>query len=84
MEVGADQLEVVGADERRAPGDQLVEDDADRVQVAARIGRLALEPLGRQVGQRADDVAAGDAKIGKIYEGTSFMQLMTIGKILLG
>ena len=25
-----------------------------------------------------------DSKIGKIYEGTSFMQLQTIAKILLG
>ena len=35
------------------------------------------------------ELAAGpksiiDAKIGKIYEGTSFMQLSTIAKLLIG
>src|SRR5690606_7061922 len=47
-----------GAGERRTADEELVEDDADRVEVAARIGGLAAQPLGREVREAADDVPA--------------------------
>ena len=43
--------------ERDAAREQLVEDDADRVEVAARVERLAPALLGRHVLGRADDEA---------------------------
>jgi alkylation response protein AidB-like acyl-CoA dehydrogenase len=55
-------------------------------QVAERVASLAVECLGGYgfVKEYPVEKLYRDAKIGKIYEGTSFMQLMTIGKILLG
>ena len=41
--------------ERRAPGDELVERDAERVEVAGRTDLLAADLLGREVADRADD-----------------------------
>src|ERR1039458_7977063 len=55
-------------------------------QVAERVASECLEVYGGYGFTR--DCPAGkflrDAKIGKIYEGTSFMQLQTIAKIILG
>ena len=55
-------------------------------QVAERVASLAVECLGGYgfVKDYPVEKLYRDAKIGKIYEGTSFMQLMTIAKILLG
>ncbi len=44
--------------ERRPAGQQLVGQHAERVEVAARVGRLAGEQLGRHVDRRADKDAA--------------------------
>jgi len=55
-------------------------------QVAERAASEAIEILGG-VGYTKDypvEKFLRDAKIGKIYEGTSFMQLQTIAKVLLG
>jgi alkylation response protein AidB-like acyl-CoA dehydrogenase len=55
-------------------------------QVAERVASLAVEILGG-VGFTKDypvEKYYRDAKIGKIYEGTSNMQLQTIAKLLLG
>ena len=55
-------------------------------QVAERVSSLAVEILGG-VGFTKDypvEKYYRDAKIGKIYEGTSNMQLQTIAKLLLG
>lgn len=55
-------------------------------QVAERVASLAVEILGG-VGFTKDypvEKYFRDAKIGKIYEGTSNMQLQTIAKLLLG
>src|SRR5690348_1258746 len=55
-------------------------------QVAERVSSLAVEVLGG-VGFTKDypvEKYYRDAKIGKIYEGTSNMQLQTIAKLLLG
>ena len=55
-------------------------------QVAERVASEAIEVLGG-VGYTKDypvEKYLRDAKIGKIYEGTSFMQLQTIAKVLLG
>ena len=43
--------------ERHGAGERLVHHDADDVQVAARVGDLPEEPLGREVCDRADDLA---------------------------
>jgi alkylation response protein AidB-like acyl-CoA dehydrogenase len=55
-------------------------------QVAERVASLAVEVLGG-VGFVRDypvEKLYRDAKIGKIYEGTSFMQLSVIAKLTLG
>lgn len=55
-------------------------------QVAERVASLSLEIFGG-VGFTKDYPAEKyfrDAKIGKIYEGTSNMQLQTIAKLVLG
>jgi alkylation response protein AidB-like acyl-CoA dehydrogenase len=55
-------------------------------QVAERVASLAVEIYGG-VGFTKDYPAEKyfrDAKIGKIYEGTSNMQLQTIAKLVLG
>lgn len=55
-------------------------------QVAERVASLAVEVLGG-VGYVRDypvEKLYRDAKIGKIYEGTSFMQLSVIAKLTLG
>ncbi len=55
-------------------------------QVAERVASLAVEVLGG-VGFVRDypvEKLYRDAKIGKIYEGTSFMQLSVIAKMMLG
>ena len=48
------QLRQRGGLERQAPGDQLVGDDAQRVEVGGRPGLLAAALLGRQVGGGAE------------------------------
>lgn len=55
-------------------------------QVAERVASLAVECLGGYGFTKDYPVEKlfRDSKIGKIYEGTSFMQLMTIAKILTG
>ena len=54
-------------------------------QVAERVASLAVECLGGYGFTKDYPVEKlyRDAKIGKIYEGTSFMQLMTIAKDIL-
>lgn len=55
-------------------------------QVAERVASQAIEVFGGY-GYSKDypvEKFLRDAKIGKIYEGTSFMQLQTIAKVLLG
>ncbi|MCX7631735.1 MAG: acyl-CoA dehydrogenase [Turneriella sp.] len=54
-------------------------------QVAERVASLAVECFGGYgfVKDYPVEKLYRDAKIGKIYEGTSFMQLMTISKIIL-
>ena len=48
--------------EGQAPREELVEDDADRVEVAARVERIAARLLGAHVlGRAADDAGARDA-----------------------
>lgn len=54
--------------------------------VAERVASLAVEVLGGSgfVKDYPVEKLYRDAKIGKIYEGTSFMQLATIAKLILG
>jgi butyryl-CoA dehydrogenase/short/branched chain acyl-CoA dehydrogenase len=54
--------------------------------VAERVASLAVEVFGGAgfVKDYPVEKLYRDAKIGKIYEGTSFMQLATIGKLTLG
>ena len=55
-------------------------------QVAERVASEAVEVYGGY-GYTKDypvEKYLRDAKIGKIYEGTSFMQLQTIAKLILG
>ncbi len=55
-------------------------------QVAERVASLAVEVFGGAgfVKEYPVEKLYRDAKIGKIYEGTSFMQLATIAKLALG
>jgi len=55
-------------------------------QVAERVASLAVEVFGGSgfVKDFPVEKLYRDAKIGKIYEGTSFMQLGTIAKLVLG
>jgi butyryl-CoA dehydrogenase/short/branched chain acyl-CoA dehydrogenase len=55
-------------------------------QVAERVASLAVEVFGGSgfVKDYPVEKLYRDAKIGKIYEGTSFMQLATIAKLVLG
>jgi alkylation response protein AidB-like acyl-CoA dehydrogenase len=55
-------------------------------QVAERVASLAVEVYGGSgfVKDYPVEKLYRDAKIGKIYEGTSFMQLATIAKLTLG
>jgi len=55
-------------------------------QVAERVASLAVEVFGGAgfVKEYPVEKLYRDAKIGKIYEGTSFMQLATIAKLTLG
>jgi butyryl-CoA dehydrogenase/short/branched chain acyl-CoA dehydrogenase len=55
-------------------------------QVAERVASLAVEVFGGSgfVKDYPVEKLYRDAKIGKIYEGTSFMQLATISKLTLG
>jgi len=54
--------------------------------VAERVSSLAVEVFGGSgfVKDYPVEKLYRDAKIGKIYEGTSFMQLATIAKLTLG
>ncbi|MDE3148203.1 MAG: acyl-CoA dehydrogenase, partial [Acidobacteriota bacterium] len=54
--------------------------------VAERVASLAVEVFGGSgfVKDYPVEKLYRDAKIGKIYEGTSFMQLATIAKQILG
>ncbi len=51
--------------ERTRPGEQLIEDDAEREDVRAVVGRAALHLLGRHVGHRADDQALLGDRLGR-------------------
>jgi alkylation response protein AidB-like acyl-CoA dehydrogenase len=55
-------------------------------EVAERVASEAIEVFGGYGFTRDYPVEKylRDAKIGKIYEGTSFMQLQTIAKLILG
>jgi butyryl-CoA dehydrogenase/short/branched chain acyl-CoA dehydrogenase len=54
-------------------------------QVAERVASLAVEVFGGAgfVKDYPVEKLYRDAKIGKIYEGTSFMQLATVAKLVL-
>ena len=54
VDVLADDADRVVAEEGRAAGDHLVEHRAERVEIAARVGRAAERLLGRHVGDGAD------------------------------
>ena len=60
----------VVAGERRTPGDHLVHHDAERVEVAARVGLGALGLLRREVRRRAHHRAGlGEVRLGRRVEG---------------
>ncbi len=59
----AQGLEIVLADEQLAAREQLVQHDAQREDVGARVGGLAVEQLGRDVGHLAlHHAGVGDAR----------------------
>ena len=53
-----------GLPERMAAGKRFPEEDADRPDICRRPRALALEPLGRNVGKRARNVAHGGQRLG--------------------
>ena len=59
LDVGAEQLEHPLPLEGRAPRRELVEDDAERVQVGGRSDVGGARLLGRRVAERADELAVG-------------------------
>jgi butyryl-CoA dehydrogenase/short/branched chain acyl-CoA dehydrogenase len=89
-EVEAARLMVYNAARLRDRGAEFVKEAAMAKyfasQVAERVASLAVEVFGGSgfVKDYPVEKLYRDAKIGKIYEGTSFMQLATIAKLTLG
>ncbi|MBK7974982.1 MAG: acyl-CoA dehydrogenase family protein [Deltaproteobacteria bacterium] len=90
VDVETARLTVYNAARLREAGQPFVKEAAiakyHASQVAERVASRALEVFGG-AGFTKDYPAEKlfrDAKIGKIYEGTSFMQLQTIAKLILG
>ncbi len=89
-EVEAARLMVYNAARLRDRGLEFVKEAAMAKyfasQVAERVSSLAVEVFGGSgfVKDYPVEKLYRDAKIGKIYEGTSFMQLATIAKLTLG
>jgi alkylation response protein AidB-like acyl-CoA dehydrogenase len=89
-EVEAARLMVYNAARLRDRGVEFVKEAAMAKyfasQVAERVASLAVEVFGGSgfVKDYPVEKLYRDAKIGKIYEGTSFMQLATIAKLTLG
>ncbi len=89
-EVEAARLMVYNAARLRDKGAEFVKEAAMAKyfasQVAERVASLAVEVFGGSgfVREYPVEKLYRDAKIGKIYEGTSFMQLATIAKLVLG
>ncbi len=89
-EVEAARLMVYNAARVRDKGAEFVKEAAMAKyfasQVAERVASLAVEVFGGSgfVREYPVEKLYRDAKIGKIYEGTSFMQLATIAKLVLG
>ena len=89
-EVEAARLMVYNAARLRDRGVDFVKEAATAKyfasQVAERVASLAVEVFGGSgfVKDYPVEKLYRDAKIGKIYEGTSFMQLATIAKLTLG
>ena len=89
-EIEAARLLVYNAARLRDKGKDFVKEAAMAKyfasQVAERVASLAVEVFGGSgfVKDYPVEKLYRDAKIGKIYEGTSFMQLATIAKLTLG
>jgi len=69
--------------ERRATGDQVVEHRTERVHVGARIDGVAVELLGRHVGERADAIAGLNTAYSAAVLG-SWRRAGFIGALLVG
>jgi alkylation response protein AidB-like acyl-CoA dehydrogenase len=89
-EIEAARLMVYNAARLKDRGDAFLKEAAMckyfASQVAERVASLAVEVFGGSgfVKDYPVEKLYRDAKIGKIYEGTSFMQLATIAKLTLG
>jgi alkylation response protein AidB-like acyl-CoA dehydrogenase len=89
-EVEAARLMVYNAARLKDAGEEFLKEAAMckyfASQVAERVASLAVEVYGGSgfVKDYPVEKLYRDAKIGKIYEGTSFMQLATIAKLTLG
>jgi alkylation response protein AidB-like acyl-CoA dehydrogenase len=89
-EIEAARLMVYNAARLKDAGEEFLKEAAMckyfTSQVAERVASLAVEVYGGSgfVKDYPVEKLYRDAKIGKIYEGTSFMQLATIGKLVLG
>jgi butyryl-CoA dehydrogenase/short/branched chain acyl-CoA dehydrogenase len=89
-EIEAARLMVYNAARLKDRGDDFLKEAAMckyfTSQVAERVASLAVEVYGGSgfVKDYPVEKLYRDAKIGKIYEGTSFMQLATIAKLTLG
>jgi len=90
LEVEAARLMVYNAARLKDSGEEFLKEAAMckymASQVAERVASLAVEVFGGSgfVKDYPVEKLYRDAKIGKIYEGTSFMQLATIAKLTLG
>ncbi len=90
LEVEAARLMVYNAARLKDSGEEFLKEAAMckymTSQVAERVASLAVEVFGGSgfVKDYPVEKLYRDAKIGKIYEGTSFMQLATIAKLTLG
>lgn len=89
MEIEAARLMVYNAARLKDRGEEFLKEAAMckyfSSQVAERVASLAVEVYGGSgfVKDYPVEKLYRDAKIGKIYEGTSFMQLATIAKLVL-
>ncbi len=90
LEVESARLMVYNAARLKDSGEEFLKEAAMckylASQVAERVASLAVEVFGGSgfVKDYPVEKLYRDAKIGKIYEGTSFMQLATIAKLTLG
>ena len=90
LEVEAARLMVYNAARLKDAGEEFLKEAAMckylASQVAEKVSSLAVEVFGGSgfVKDYPVEKLYRDAKIGKIYEGTSFMQLATIAKLTLG